>query len=102
MKVSVTGRIKKMSIVPEMFTKTFSLAKALLTGEDVGEERMLARLEVCKVCPVVKATPNGMSCGICGCRIKGDKSLINLARYEETDQYGCKFKGGSRWKAADC
>ena len=85
-----------------MISKTFSLAQALISGETISEERLAQRLEVCAVCPYVRQTNGAMSCGICGCRLKGDKSLINLARYEETDKYGCKSKGGSRWKKAGC
>ena len=79
--------------------KTLSFAKAMLTGTDVGEERLKKRLEVCSTCDLVNKSQAGlMRCGICGCKLK-EKGLQNLARYEETAQYGCKHPSGSRWKA---
>lgn len=81
----------------------FSLASALLTGEHVSPERVQKRLEICVDCPYsIKSKTNigKTKCGICGCKIKGDKSLINLALYEETEQYGCKAPAGSKWKEA--
>ena len=78
--------------------KTLSLAIALLTGQDVGKDRMLKRLEICSKCDKVKHDGKLLRCGICGCKLKGDRSLINLTRYEETDRSGCKYPGGSKWK----
>lgn len=81
------------------FTKTLSLARALLTGQDVSDERIQKRVEICTACELVVKHEDGlMSCGVCGCRLKGDRSLINLVRYEETPVYGCKHPKGSRWK----
>jgi len=82
----------------DAFTKTLNLLRAVVAGEVVSEERMKARLVVCSTCPHVGELNGQMRCGICGCRLKGDKSLLNLARFEETGSYGCKFSGGSRWK----
>lgn len=82
----------------EILQKTISVAKAILGAESVGEERMRKRLEVCAECESVRTNERGeMKCGVCGCRLRGDRSLINLARYEEP---GCKARGGSRWQAA--
>lgn len=78
-----------------------SLAKALLTGKDVSKERLKARLAVCSSCDYRDETGNLIRCGICGCRVK-DSGLINLARFEETKDYGCKFPGGSKWKENNC
>lgn len=80
---------------------TFVLAKALLTGETVSEETLRARLVICADCSKVHSNKRGeLRCSICRCRLKGDRSLINLARYVETSEYGCKFKSGSKWAAA--
>ena len=82
-----------------VYEKAFSLAKALLTGTDVSPERLKRRLEICKECPNVRIDSNeNMTCGICGCQLRGDKALINLARYEENWSYGCRSQGGSRWQ----
>ena len=78
--------------------KTLSFAKALLTGQDVSQDRLEKRLEVCAQCDLVNLSESGtMTCGICGCRLK-EKGLQNLARYEETPEYGCKHPRGSQWK----
>ena len=82
----------------EWANATYSVAKALLTGTDVGEERLQKRLEICSTCDRVQMDETGsMQCGICGCILK-EKSLINLARFEETQEYGCKYPTGSKWK----
>ena len=87
----------------EMITKTISLASALLTGKDVSERRMQKRVEICSTCPNVKPFGEGdmaiYQCGVCGCHLSGDSTLVNLARYEEQRLYGCKAVGGSKWKA---
>jgi uncharacterized paraquat-inducible protein A len=89
-----------MSTIVEMFQKTLSLAKALITGTDVSEDRLRARLEICSTCDKVKHDGNTMRCGICGCKL-ADTGLVNLARYEEDPdkKYGCMHPDGSRWKA---
>lgn len=91
-----------MSVAKEMLDKTISLTTALLSGEVVSEETIKRRIEICSTCPLVKLSGKGqtMSCGVCGCRLRGDKSLMNLARYEETKSYGCKHPAGSRWRKA--
>ena len=90
-----------MALEPNILQKAISLGAALLTGTDVGKERMEKRLEVCSQCPAMKLVKEQMICGLCGCKIKGgERALINLARYEETTLYGCKYKGGSKWKQA--
>lgn len=79
-----------------MFQKTFTLAKALLSGETVSEERLKKRLEICSTCDKKRTNSRGEGrCGVCGCRLKGDKSLVNLARYEKP---GCKHPRGSKWE----
>ena len=87
---------------PNLIRKTVSLASALVTGRRVSNERIFRRIEICARCRYVrvKRTRNGrkLNCQICGCRLRGDRSLINLARYEETRGYGCKHPRGSRWK----
>jgi len=82
-----------------ILSKAISLGKALLAGEDVGEEALAKRIEICGACDLVKIDHFGnMNCGICGCKLTGSKALINLARYEETTEYGCKHPDGSQWK----
>ena len=85
-----------------LIRKTVSLASALVAGRRVANERICRRIEICARCPYVriKRTRKGrkMLCRICGCRLRGNRSLINLARYEETKRYGCKHPRGSRWK----
>jgi len=83
-----------------IFQKTISLAAALLTGENVSQEVMLKRLEICAVCDKVQHDGKLMRCGICGCALKGDKSLINLVRFKQTARYGCKHGSGSKWTKA--
>lgn len=88
--------------VSTLASRLYSLASAVLSGEHVSPERVKRRLEICVECPYsVKSKQHEAKskCGICGCRIRGDKSLINLALYEETDAYGCKAPAGSKWKA---
>lgn len=88
------------------FQKVLSLAKALLTGKQVSRERVEKRLEICQQCPLVKARgDSSFECSICGCKLGSDtKNLINLARYEETNDHGCFFPGvkgqprDSKWK----
>jgi hypothetical protein len=83
----------------QVLAKTYTLAKAVLTGKDVTPEVLRKRLEICAQCD--NSQPNGavMKCGVCGCLLK-DSGLINLARYQETGDYGCKHADGSKWKAA--
>jgi len=88
-----------MFVTKDLFRKTISLARALICGEHVNEERVKKRIEICSTCQHVEEVDNLMRCGICGCRVRGDRSLINLALYEETGEYGCKHPAGSRWKA---
>ena len=83
-----------------IFQKTISLAAALLTGENVSQEVMLKRLEICTTCEKVQHDGKLMRCGVCGCKLRGDKSLINLARFKQTDKWGCKYPGGSKWTVA--
>ena len=80
-----------------LLPKTLSVAKALLTGVDVSPERLEKRLEICSNCPKAKKDGNLMTCSICGCKLK-IRGLVNLARYEETQEYGCKHPDGSQWK----
>ncbi len=81
--------------------KTYTLAKALLTGTDVSPEQVEARLKVCRTCNKVVQKGNIMRCGVCSCKVT-DSGLINLARYVETKDWGCKHAEGSKWKAAGC
>ena len=84
--------------------KVFSLCSALFSGEGVEMDRREARLNICLECPNVinskrKSGQENIKCGLCGCKVSGgDTSLVNLARYEETDKYGCKHSEGSQWK----
>jgi len=87
---------------PNLVRKTISLASALVAGQRVSIKRIRRRIKVCARCRYVRVrkTRKGrkLNCRICGCRLRGDRSLINLARYEETARYGCKHPRGSRWK----
>jgi len=78
-------------------TKTLSLARALLQGKDVSEDRLRKRLKICGECDKAILQGELMRCGVCNCPLK-EKGLINLARFEETDSYGCRHSKGSRWK----
>ncbi len=88
-----------MSVAPKFLLQTLTVAKALLIGTDVGEDKLRKRLEVCRQCDKVKAQGSVMRCGICGCRLK-ESGLVNLARYQETKDYGCKHSKGSQWRKA--
>ena len=87
-----------------LIEKTISLAIALTMGRRVSDERIRRRVEICSRCRYVRVrrTKRGsrkLNCGICGCRLRARRELINLARYEETRRWGCKHPRGSRWKA---
>lgn len=77
--------------------KTLSLAKAVWKGQDVPHDVIQKRLEICKDCDLVGIVGDVMKCTICGCKLK-ERGLQNLARYEETKEYGCKHPEGSKWK----
>jgi len=79
-----------------------NVAKAIASGKRVSPERVAARVEICAECNkvqvVTKKGERRIRCGICGCKIKGHRALINLATYEENKRWGCKHPKGSRWK----
>lgn len=85
-----------------IFKKMKIVAGALLFGKVISKERMEKRLDICRPCEYVKQQGEGLAalyrCGICKCKLKVDATLINLARYEETNKYGCRHPLGSRWK----
>ena len=90
---------------PNLIRKTISLAIALTTGRRVSDERIRRRVEICSRCRYVRTrkTRRGgrkLNCGICGCRLRGRRALINLARHEEARRWGCEPPDGSRWKKA--
>lgn len=87
-------------VLKQAFHDTFSVASALLWGTDVSKERLRKRLEICHDCSEVVISGTMMRCGICHCQV-AEQGLINLARYEETSRYGCKYERGSRWKEAN-
>lgn len=91
-------------IEKSLLEKAYSLATAITTGEIVDDETVKKRLIVCQGCELVEISGEGedrrLRCGICGCKLKTDKSLFNLARYKEATGYGCKHPTGSKWKAA--
>jgi len=83
-----------------LIQKTISLAVALTTGRRVSDERIRPRRVFRYV--RIRNTRRGrkLNCGICGCRVRGRRGLVNLARYEETRRWGCKHPNGSRWQNA--
>lgn len=92
---------KLMGNPVDSFTKLLSLSKAVITGDrGVSEQRREARLAICLKCPLANKTHDPPICSICGCKLKGEKSVVNLIAYEETKDYGCKHPSGSRWKEA--
>jgi len=92
-----------MSRVPQnLIQKTVSLATAVLSGKRIPADRIRRRVEICACCRYVRVRKRArqkLRCGICGCRLRGRRALINLAAYEETARYGCKHPKGSRWKS---
>ena len=85
------------------FKDFMSVMSALVTGKYVSKERQLKRLEICHGCEKFTVNPlrgaEGVAtCGVCGCKLDGDKKLIQLTAYEETKKYGCKHRDGSQWK----
>lgn len=86
--------------IQELFKKTLSLATAITSGEKISDERIAKRLAICSTCDKLIQKDGCMACSICGCKLKGNRSLTNLALYNETEKYGCKYEGGSKWKAA--
>ena len=88
-----------IKILKNMASKVLSFTKALFLGKYVSKERIKKRIQICSGCSYLKIGDCGnMNCGICGCKVSGDASLTNLAKYEETPDYGCKHPQGSRWK----
>jgi hypothetical protein len=88
-----------MNIAMDVLHKTLTVSKALLWGTDVGEDFIRKRLEICAKCDKVRVKGKLMRCGICKCKV-AESGLVNLARYEETKDYGCKHPQGSKWKKA--
>ena len=81
------------------FKDFMSVMSALVTGKYVSKERQLKRLEICHGCEKFTVNDSGKAeCGVCGCKLDGDKKLIQLTAYEETKKYGCKHGDGSQWK----
>ena len=97
-KKQMQQQLMKSKSILELAADAASLAKAVATGTRISDERIEARINICASCPNVIKSSSGLKCGICGCKVKGDRSLVNLALYEETDKYGCKASGGSKWK----
>jgi len=88
-----------------LIEKTISLAIALAIGRRVSNERIRRRVEICSRDSYVRISKTRcggrkLNCGISGCRLRGRRALINLARCEETRRWGCKHPRGSRWKKA--
>jgi len=93
--------IRRLGDKVDMFKKAYSLATAVIGGDrSVTDERIKARLEICVTCPLSNKTYDPPRCSICGCKLEGDSSIVNLVAYEETARYGCKAPGGSKWKKA--
>lgn len=81
-----------------LLQKAWTLGKALLTGRNVSADRMRERIEICSNCELVEVQGEKLQCGVCGCGLSNSPALINLARFEETEDYGCQHPLGSRWK----
>lgn len=82
---------EKPKINKTLFQKMISFSKAMMFGNtNISPERLAKRLEICSECPlVIHEGGTNFSCGVCGCRVSADKRLRNLARFEETKDYGC-------------
>ncbi len=80
--------------------KAWSLAAAMISGKAVSKARIKKRIIICEKCEEIKYTGKYhiMKCNICDCPLSKDNKLVNLARYKETKQYGCKHPKGSKWK----
>ena len=96
-----------IALLVDKVAKLKSLTKAILLGSRLPPERIEKRLEVCFDCDHVLvlqvANTNSperqkVACGICQCRLSGNRELLNLAAYEETNDYGCHHPKGSQWK----
>jgi len=88
---------------PEISLKNlWSVASALFLGNGVESDRRKRRLEICRSCELLifDEANKVARCGICGCKLSGKENLVDLLRFEETDQYGCKHPEGSKWKKA--
>ena len=88
---------------PEISLKNlWSVASALFFGSGIETDRRKRRLEICRSCDllVFDEVNKVARCGICGCKLSGKENLVDLLRFEETDQYGCKHPTGSKWKKA--
>lgn len=82
---------EKPNINKSLFQKMISFSKAMMFGTtDISPERLAKRLEICSECPlVIHKGGTNFECGVCGCQLSADKRLRNLARFEETKDYGC-------------
>lgn len=88
-----------MAVSFKYFSGALSIARALLFGTDVSPERLKARLAICRVCDYSERKGSIMKCSVCGCALRENGSLINLARYETTSSYGCHHPDGDQWVA---
>lgn len=91
-----------IGVVVGLAKDAISAGRAVFKGTVVSDERIRRRVEICAECPWVmhkKYQDESLpyACGQCGCAIKSTNSLLNLAAYEETSDYGCKHPDGSRW-----
>jgi hypothetical protein len=89
-----------------LMKRAVSAGRAMLAGKRVSAARSKERLTICKACEHVKAKKKSrektvLRCGLCDCKVSHGR-LLNLTLYEENLDagYGCKSRGGSRWKKA--
>ncbi len=86
--------------------KMLKAAVAILTSKSVPQETVNARMKICrKPCAHLGQNASGYTwCALCGCRVNGQKGLLNLASYEENlpglpgynsllPEHGCHFPG---------
>ena len=93
----LTKRVFEIRGEPETFLQKLSV---LFIGPGVSTERRRKRVLVCLQCPYMRGKPEPYECGVCKCRISGDRRLLKLARHEERRGRGCNHPDGSWWKKA--
>ncbi len=94
------NRTNQPLTVSEKVSAIVPIAHSIIFGKEVSDERYEKRVEICKACPLMLLDDNNEPhCGICQCKIKAKKNaIVNFAKFEENERYGCKHPLGSRWK----
>ena len=100
---SGTPKVEHQSIIARAVSlakDAKSLAKTVLTTNRVDAETMEKRFAICRQCDKYEGDEATGHCGICGCRLMAGTNWRNKVMYEEIEDNGCPYPGGSKWAAA--